>query len=60
MTTSKISASALETAAVTFAGAFAGSALEGVPYVKDLLVGVIAAAGVLGYHFAASNVSVAA
>ena len=59
MSSPQISASALETAAVTLAGATAGGYFEGMPLVKALVAGVIAAAGVLGYHFAASNVKTA-
>ncbi len=60
MSSPQISASALETAAVTLAGATAGAFFEGFPLLKAVVAGVIAAAGVLGYHFAASNVKVAA
>ena len=59
MSSPQITASALETAAVTLAGATAGGYFEGMPLVKAFVAGVIAAAGVLGYHFAASNVKAA-
>ena len=56
MPSTTITASALETAGVTFAGAFAGGFLEGVPVLRDLALAGLAAVGVLGYHFASSNV----
>ncbi len=54
-----ITASMLETAAVTFGGAVAGGYLEGLPFVRDLAAAGVAAAAVLGYHFSVSNVKVA-
>ena len=56
MPSTTITAGALETAGVTFVGSFAGGYAEGVPVLRDLALAGLAAAIVLGYHFAASNV----
>ena len=53
-----ITTSALETAGVTFAGAFASAyELAGASITGAILVGIVAAAGVLGYHAVAGNVT---